>query len=539
MAAFLTAVAFAISGCASKREHAYNYAPEDALDFDAGDAANPKPHVDASARTDASYSDDDGSVFVTGPDCAQAAAAKSYVGCDYWPTVVGNVVTDVFDFAVVVANAGAVLADVTVTGPNGVNRRTTVAAHGLATIYLPWVSDLKGPDSCIVANPTYPSVFAPNGAYHLVSSRPVTVYQFSPIEYQSGGGPPGKSWAGCDVCGDPCLSYTNDASLLLPSTAMTGNYWIPGLPSWSLYPAYFAVTGTVNATTVKVKVARDGAVAKGDTIAATAANGVLSFTVNQGDVAEVYATPGGDLSGSQISADKPVQVITGIPCTNVPFDRYSCDHVEESVLPAETLGQHYVVTQPTAPDGTPKGHLVRMYGAADRTTLTGAPASCGATLDAGQVIDCGIVTADFEVTGDKPFAVSSFMQARSVVDSEKGEQAAGDPSQSQMIAVEQYRDAYVFLAPLDYDENFIDVVAPTGTPIFLDDRQITAAFKPIGKGGFGAARVKLGAGNAGAHSIFAAQPFGVQVIGYGVATSYQYPAGLDLRGIAAPPAPIN
>src|SRR5262249_38129788 len=32
--------------------------------------------------------------------CAEAAAAKSYVGCDYWPTVTSNIVSDVFDYAV-------------------------------------------------------------------------------------------------------------------------------------------------------------------------------------------------------------------------------------------------------------------------------------------------------------------------------------------------------------------------------------------------------------------------------------------------------
>ena len=35
----------------------------------------------------------------------QAAEVRSYIGCDFWPTVVGNCVWSVFDYAVVVANA--------------------------------------------------------------------------------------------------------------------------------------------------------------------------------------------------------------------------------------------------------------------------------------------------------------------------------------------------------------------------------------------------------------------------------------------------
>src|SRR5689334_18510682 len=51
--------------------------------------------------------------------CAEAAASKSYIGCDYWPTVTPNGVWDPFDFAVVVANSGSSSASVTITGPNG------------------------------------------------------------------------------------------------------------------------------------------------------------------------------------------------------------------------------------------------------------------------------------------------------------------------------------------------------------------------------------------------------------------------------------
>ncbi|MER2605396.1 MAG: hypothetical protein ABTQ29_06170, partial [Siculibacillus sp.] len=64
---------------------------------------------------------------------------------------------------------------------------------------------------------------------------PVTVYQFNPLEYQAQRGPPGKDWSSCpgNQCGTACFSYSNDASLLLPSTALTANYRITGYPSWS------------------------------------------------------------------------------------------------------------------------------------------------------------------------------------------------------------------------------------------------------------------------------------------------------------------
>ncbi len=486
--------------------------------------------------------------------CEQAATSKSYIGCDYWPTVVANNVWSVFDFAAVVANAGQNPVDVTVTGPNGTNKKVTVQPQQLATIYLPWVTELKGPDADAQgqATPLTASVFAAKGAYHLVASSPVTVYQFNALEYKGQGGPAGKNWGSCPQPAAQCLSYSNDASLLLPSTAMTGNYRVAGIHGWTetnlfgqntdVMGAYFAVTGTADGTNVKVKVSSTGSVVAGGQIQQTGPGGVLSFTLNAGDVAEIVGPLGEkyDLSGSQVSADKPVQVIAGVPCINIPKGKGTCDHIEESVLPAETLGKHYVVSVPTSPNGQPNSHVVRIYGNVDGTKLSyGGGAPCGGTINAGQVIDCGLVTKDFEVTGDHEFSVASFMPGNTIVDPNGKAAAQGDPSQSQMIAVEQFRTKYIFLAPADYDASYIDVVAPADTQLTLDGTGATAKFTAVGVNGLAVARIKLGAGQSGAHVITGSKAFGLQVIGYGAQTSYQYPGGLDLKGIAPPPPPVR
>jgi hypothetical protein len=156
-----------------------------------------------------------------------SAAGEDVRRCDYWPTVTGNLVSDVFDFAVAVANVGSDDAHVQVTGPNGVSKSVAVAPGSLNKIMLPWVAELKGPNLI----PMGASVLSKGGAYHLVSDRPVVVYQFSPLEFRAAGGDPGKDWTKCvklDFTAPECYSYSNDASLLLPSTAMTGSYRLMG-----------------------------------------------------------------------------------------------------------------------------------------------------------------------------------------------------------------------------------------------------------------------------------------------------------------------
>jgi hypothetical protein len=521
--------------------------------------ADSGPGADSSSSGSSSGFLGDGNTAEVGPPgdpttCVAAAMQSSYLGCDYWPTVTANNVWSVFDFAVVVANGGMNPAMVTVTGGGTAIPPVTVAPGQLATIYLPWVASLKGADTdnCGDAVSLPASVLQTGGAYHLVSSVPVTVYQFNALEYVGQGGPPGKDWSmcpgntACSATGQPlgCYSFSNDASLLLPSTAMTGNYRVTGHSTWGSQSigAYVAITATKDNTTVNLTVSSTGTVIAGTGIAATTAGGMLTLTMNAGDVAELVGSTdaSSDLSGSLIHANEAVQVITGLPCLEVPDMALACDHVEESNFPAETFGQDYIVAQPTGPGGNSVGHEVRIYGNFDGTNLSynpAAPAGCPMSINAGQVVDCGIVNGDFEVKGTNSFAVGVFSQGATVVDpthSPPNEQ--GDPDQSLAIAVKQYRTKYVFLAPTDYEENFAVVIAPAGTMITLDGTPAMGSPSPLGSSGYGVLRLALGAGQAGAHELVATQPVGLQVMGYGSYTSYMYPGGLDLAQIAPPPA---
>ena len=491
--------------------------------------------------------------------CEGAAALKSYVGCDYWPTVVANNVWSIFDYAVIVANAGSDPATVTVTRAGAKIGTTTVAANGLTKVYLPWVPELKGPDTDAMgsAMPLTQTVGVLGGAYHLVSDRPVTVYQFNALEYKGEGGTAGKNWSSCPgngLGGIGCFSYSNDASLLLPSTAMTGNYRVAGNHGW-VFPIpsggvtglgpYFAVTGTQDGTTVKVKLSATAKVLAGAGIGNLGAGQIASFTLNAGDVIEIVGPPSSDFSGSQVQADKPVQVISGMPCDDVPEGAPACDHIEETVFPAETMGKHYIFAAPTGPNGNAPGAVVRLVGNVDGTQLTygkGAPGGAAKTINAGQVVDLGQAAGEFEITGDHEFEVVVLMLGGSVQDPHgmgSPVPSKGDPSLSFTTAVEQYRTKYVFLAPDDYDVSYADIIVPMGASVTLDGAPLQAAPKAIGTSGFGIARQLLGPGKGGAHVLESSLPVGLQVMGYGSYTSYQYPGGLNLIAIAPPPPPLG
>jgi len=212
------------------------------------------------------------------------------------------------------------------------------------------------------------------------------------------------------------------------------------------------------------------------------------------------------------------------------------------VFPAQTLGKHYVVTTPTGPAANAVGQVVRFVGNADYTTLAYKPYrpnGCPAVLNAGEVMEC-LAPIDFEVTANEGVGIATFKLGSEIIDPNfnpnvAGTKPLGDPSESLAVAVEQYRKRYVFLAPNDYVKNFVDIVASPGTTITLDGKDVSQHLKSIQGTTYDVARINLGAGTGGVHTLEATAAVGIQVLGYGENTSYQYPGGLNLKQITAVP----
>jgi hypothetical protein len=504
--------------------------------------------------------------------CDQAAKSQTYIGCDFWPTVTYNPVYHEFAFAVVLANGGDTDASVTVERGGAMVATAIVPARGLATVPLPWVEALKGEEFTRTDATTGArkkvSVMVAGGAYHLTSTLPVTAWQFSPLDYQQ----PAENCAGLPAGTTTCLSVSNDASLLLPSTAMTGNYRLGGRSArlegggidYTSSQGGFAITATKDGTTLDIQLSPDrkqevgtgakigaAVLASGPGVTSGKPGETLSFSLQAGDVLQLVGEwapyepePHGDLSGSLINASAPVQVIafnallSGVP-TAVDGNP---DHIEETVLPAEVIGKNYVVAQPTGPDGRVPGHMVRFFGNFADTTLTypaGMPAGAPTTLNAGEVVEIGPVSEPFVVDGgDKSFSVVSLMLGGTKQDPDMGLKR-GDPSLTTEITPEQFRKQYTFLAPVTYLQNFADILIPQGATVTLDGQPLTGTPEVIAGSRWALVREPLGPGMNGAHRLEASEKVGLQVMGFGSATSYCYPGGLDLKPISVPPVIVK
>jgi hypothetical protein len=473
----------------------------------------------------ASYCKDDGSGWITetcdslqgmacnagtgtcSGACGAAQLGKSYIGCDYFPTVTANSqLTAPASYAVAVSNTTANAGTITVT--QGANTITTVAiaANSVQVIKLSWVAALKNsPNSAVVAK----------GAYRLRSTQPVTVYQFNPLEYQAGGQ----------------YTYTNDASLLIPTTAWTSKYNVVSWYHWGAYgiSGLYAITAKEDGTTVTVTAppGSPASLVKGG-INGLPASGTGSFTLNAGDVAQVMSASS-DMTGTFVSANKPVQVIGGHDCTQVPIGVTACDHIEESMFPYETLSNAYLVTAPLINASTTKVRVVRILATEANTTLAYDPPQGGvptSIAQAGKFIEIVHTKADFAITASAPVVVMEYHEGQDA----PGGGGIGDPGMATGVGKEQFRKSYLFHAPTSYAANYANIVCPAGTNATLDGAALSG-FVAIGQSGYSVARKQLSNSGNGNHTLASDKPCGLTVYGYGSYTSYWYPGGADLRNL--------
>src|SRR5688500_9235254 len=170
--------------------------------------------------------------------CSTKSLGKSYIGCEYFPTATANALLGKWDFGVVVSNTGAQTATVRLEGSMLTSAQTfTVAPGAVAVKRLPYEPNLRFCNSTLGDWCTVPAPYGAmveGGAYHLRSDQPVTVYQFNPLDFVKGTG------------NQATYSHSNDASLLLPTTALRGDYVAASWPTWMTpqsvaYPGFVAI----------------------------------------------------------------------------------------------------------------------------------------------------------------------------------------------------------------------------------------------------------------------------------------------------------
>ena len=479
--------------------------------------------------------------------CELADEENTYLGCEFMAIPTANSQLPLAfedDFAVVVGNPDPDRrAEVRVAQGGSVLSTAIVEPSSTLAISLSDHDSLKYSDGSRVVS---------GAAYEVLTDIPVVAYQYNPLNFQTGGGN---------------FSYTNDASLLLPVAALGQQHLVSGWPTWGLIdwyewfwsPGWVAVTSPTDGNAVYLtSSAYTMASVIGDSpsLQALSPGGSLNVTLQRGDVLQVFSrkpspqatcgaldgaisgtaagvdsfdypvcldVEGGDLTGTWVSASAPIAVFAGHDCSFVPFDAWACDHLEESVLPLEVWGGEAVVSAPVRPGGGGNAPtIVRVLAQYDGTEIRFIP-EIHEPVIAGpnQVVELR-VDEDVVVTGGgRPILVTQLLLGEQELGAN-----AGDPALGTMPPTNHWRQAYEFLVPSTYEDNYVNLVSRISARVYLDEQEILE-WMLIEDTPFQVHRARL---TPGPHSVYSDNGGAFSLVAYGYAsyTSYLYPGGLDL-----------
>lgn len=177
-----------------------------------------------------------------------------------------------------------------------------------------------------------------------------------------------------------------------------------------------------------------------------------------------------DLTGSIIKSSKPVAVISGNYCANIPITNRWCDYSVEMDVPSFTWGLYYHV--PKIPNRK-FSSLIRIFAKKPDTKLfrdgiqIGSLETAGGLLGKGwlemRMVPMGETPKSVVISGDKPIAVTL---CNTGVQEDSLPMPNSDPFLMSITPINQYQDEITFATPginggQNFKENYVNLVYET------------------------------------------------------------------------------
>ncbi len=509
--------------------------------------------------------------------CDAAADDPSNLGCDFWAVDLDNEAVTTLgitndaaaqQFAIVAANNNDYSVTVTVT-KNAARVGMPLNEQAVASVVVPprqayridlpqrEVDGAMGQNAAYVKSSGSGTFVSPHG-FHVTATGPIVVYQFNPIIQQ----------------------YSNDASTLIPTTAVGMDYiiigyntanpcGIAGFPAQESIPDHSSITilATQDNTTVSVVPSHPIAPSGGDSglvIPQTPKGGMLNLSLSRYTVANLESDQptnanafscamsgqDGDFTGTTIHADKPIIVFTsgerGIGfggAENVEYppswgdgDDICCtDHLEEQLLPVTALGKEFAISRSPIRSTDPswkEPDIFRVVATVDGTVIETnlPPPNNQFTLDAREQHTFAATTG-FSLKASNAIQIASYLVSQQFVK----DGWTGDPSQLLHPAAEQHRKEYVFLIPATFTTNYIVFAKPKAGMVTLDGvplamlEQSGCTYAPIGMVANVEYEQVTCPATEGHHVVTGDKPFGLSVYGYYNVGSYAFVGGSDVK----------
>jgi hypothetical protein len=554
--------------------------------------------------------------------CVAALRGSSYIGCEFLTLDLANSAFDTRDInmdglpdgttsnsptgLVVANNSDIESTTLTLLGPNGmparvISRRvievpnisaipvgqysaTTVTSNIRDAVGAIVEDDIRDAVELVVPPGGTATLLLPRGrldwtaasirraAFKLNSTQPVVAYQFSPY-----------------CCN---FSFSNDASLLFPTSSLGTNYRYIGpahhqffrpnqndffgcsgasrcfdpndvcvnntCGRYSNESAMMTLVGAVDGTEITVELPNNQQVIGYQGVDSAPLTGSFQLTLDAQDVAilpTVYRqSDATDLSGARLTSNHPFVVFSGHVCSFFPSTAFACDHLQEQLVPTSTWGSQYQLV-PVAErgnnypaevvywkvlsneDGTNVGFSVPFSSLNSVGSSNPTMPDCGSrigtdgnmVLNAGEFCEFGTKAA-VQLRSSRPVLVAGFLV---------GQEATAPPGSSPFGL--RGGDPAMFLMPTDQqfrqdyvfltpDTYFMDFV----TIITPPGNEIILNEGPLDLGmalpvpGSDFVYTHVELTRDGPQKLLGAMPFGIIVYAYDDFVSYAFTGGINL-----------
>ena len=309
-------------------------------------------------------------------------------------------------------------------------------------------------------------------------------YTYPPEKIYENGGVRITSKEPIIVCVSPKVFWTSDADLILPLSSWGKEYTIGTYESNSYkyefefednFASICCILAGFDSTSIDFTLLGNDS---SETFSGQKKGESKKYLLNKGDVLPIITKKikNASLIGSKIISDKPIGVISGSQCTNVPNDVAGCNMISEMELPLNTWGKTFHVTQNKNRN---IGYLFQVVAKDTNTSLfiNGQPLKVLRKNDLAEIFEWGefnrlgreYESNNFVISSDKPISLTVFNQSFSV-------DSVLDMKPFQMVVtpLEQYRNeikgcSFNTNDQSGYPNNFLNVVYPLDSNLSMPE----------------------------------------------------------------------
>ncbi|XP_067663947.1 IgGFc-binding protein-like [Haliotis asinina] len=227
-------------------------------------------------------------------------------------------------------------------------------------------------------------------------------------------------------------SYSSEGYLAIPTSYLSTAYIAVSYTETSKYKPTLLVSATQEETTVtiKFKIQNDGTCGSENHLD----GGTATFTLSANQTLGIVCTH--DLTGTYVESTKPITLLSGHPCANVPDGIDGVDMLVEMIAPVKALGSSFVIHNL---EGRDSGAIYRTVASMNGTEVTTSSGKVF-SLDFGDYFDIDTApNGEMCLTSNHPILVVMYGKSKKA-DTVVGD---GDGFMAQVPSTDRFLSSYM------------------------------------------------------------------------------------------------